>query len=169
MTLVRVGRLGRPHGLLGEIALDRSDLTTEELIAIGTFVWRDRDGETETLTLRSARSAYPRILVAFAGYGLRATVARLTNGELLADDTSLPDPGPETVYQYQLLGLAVVTDEGRALGEVVDAFPTGAHWIYVVRGERELMIPATDQTVKEIDLEAGRIVVTLPAGLEEAQ
>lgn len=169
MTLVLVGRLGRPHGLRGEVLLDGSSLDAGELTGLRDFVWRGRDGATQPLTMRSARPAHVRMLVSFEGFHDRDTVSRLTNGELLADETRMPDPGPETVYQFQLLGLEVVTEEGRRLGTLSDAFPTGAHWIYVVQGERELMVPAIPETVKEVDLEARRIVVSLPPGLEEAQ
>jgi 16S rRNA processing protein RimM len=171
MSLVLLGRLGRPHGIHGEIVLDGCSLDVEELRRIREFVWRGRDGAELALTLRSVRAAMPRTLVAFAGYDVREAVAELTNGQLHAEESRLPDAGPDTVYQFQLLGLEVVTVEGRALGAVVDAFPTGAHWIYVVRGadQRELMIPAIPENVKEVDLTARRVVVALPPGLEEAR
>ena len=79
----------------------------------------------------------------------------------------LPDPGPGVAYTFQLLGLRVETDEGRMLGTLEDIIQTGAHPVYVVRGERELMIPAAPEVLKRVDLAAGVITVVLPAGLED--
>jgi 16S rRNA processing protein RimM len=108
-----------------------------------------------------------RMLVRFAGIDDRDHAAELTKGELLAERAALPDPGPGVMYTFQLIGLRVETEDGRALGTLADVMPTGAHPIYVVRGARELLVPATAETVRRVDLEAGVITVTLPAGLEE--
>lgn len=167
MALVRIGRIGRTHGLNGEVRLDGCSLTPLELHAIKEFVWRGARAETLPLRLRTARPAPPRLLVAFEGYADCDRAAALGRGELLAEEASLPDAGPDQVYTFQLVGLEVRTEEGRSLGEVVDVLATGAHPIYVVRGEREIMIPAAGDVVRHVDLERRVITVSLPAGLEE--
>ena len=65
MTLVQIGTLGRPHGVAGEVYLDRCSLTADELAAIGAFAWRGRDGATRELALASARPADRRLIVGF--------------------------------------------------------------------------------------------------------
>jgi 16S rRNA processing protein RimM len=169
MSLVRIGRLGRAHGLAGELYLYDCDLSPESLREIGTFVWRGARGIERSLTLSDTRSADVRLLVRFAGITSREDAAELTNGSLMLDEAQLPDAGPGEAYQFQLIGLEVHTADGRLLGTVAEAFPTGAHWVYVVRGERELMIPAHAETILNVDLDARRMTVALPAGLEEAQ
>jgi 16S rRNA processing protein RimM len=149
------------------MALDGSSLTADELMAMRDFVWRGRGGATHALTLASARPMNARILVGFAGCTHRDLAAALTNGELLVEPSRLPDPGPESAYTFQLIGLRVETEEGRRLGELADIVNTGAHPIYVVRGERELLVPAAPGVLKRVSLSEGVIVVALPAGLEE--
>ena len=167
MPLVTIGRIGRPHGLAGEVTLDGCSLTALELHAVKHFTWRRRDAESRALELKTARRAIPRMLLRFAHVEDRDQAAGLTNGELLAERSALPDPGPGVVYTFQLLGLRVETEDGRVLGTLEDVVPTGAHPIYVVRGERELLVPSTPEIVRRVDLEGGVIVVALPAGLEE--
>ena len=167
MSLVRVGRLGRAHGVSGEVALEGSALSPHELHRVKRFVWRGRRGETLPLTLETARPAHTRVLVRFAGYRDRDRAASLTLGELLAEREALPDPGPETAYTFQLIGFEVRTADGRALGVLEDIIQTGAHPVYVVRGQRELLIPAAGEVVRGVDLTAGTITVELPAGLED--
>jgi 16S rRNA processing protein RimM len=167
MTLVRVGRIGRAHGVKGEVGLEDSGLSPLELHAIKRFVWRGRGGVTRSLTLETARPAHERMLVRFAGYEDRDQAASLARGELLAEREVLPDPGPEAAYKFQLIGLEVRTVEGRVLGILEEIIETAAHPVYVVRGTRELLVPATREVVRAVDLTAKTVTVELPAGLED--
>jgi len=167
MNPVRIGRLGRPHGLRGELALDGASLDASELLAVRTFLWRGKRGEERTLRLSAARDVLPRPLLHFAGIHDRESAAELTNGELWADRDQLPDPGPGVAYTFQLIGSRVVTGEGRELGTLAEIWPSGAHPIYVVRGEREWLLPAHPGVVRNVDLKGGVITVDPPAGIED--
>ena len=166
-SLVFVGKLGRPHGLRGELILEGVTLTAEELEQIRSFTWRGPDGSKRPLVLEAVRGAASRPLARFTGIHGRDQAATLTRGELWAERSALPDPGPEAVYTFQILGLRVRHEDGRELGVVTDVLRTGAHPVWVVRGERELMVPAAPTVVKHVDLAAGIITVALPAGLED--
>jgi len=167
MSWVLIGRLGRPHGLAGELHLDGCALSASELEELGEFSWRS-PSEERSLELIAARPANARLLVRFAGIDSREAAAELTNGELVAEPSRLPDPGPGVAYHFQLMGLEVRTVEGRVLGSISDIIATGAHPIYVVQGVRELLIPGTPAIVQRVDLAARTMTVSLPAGLEEA-
>jgi 16S rRNA processing protein RimM len=167
MELVRIGRLSRPHGVRGELSLEGSALSALELHSIRHFTWRGRGGETLALTLETARPAHERVLVRFAGYDDRDRARTLTSGELLAEREQLPDPGPGLAYTFQLLGLEVRTVAGRRLGTLEEVISTGANPVYVVRGEREWLVPASPGVVQHVDLAARTLTVELPAGLED--
>jgi len=85
-------------------------------------------------------------------------------------DQALPLDEDE-YYEYQFLGLEVWTAEGEHLGEVVEIIATGANDVYVVRrpdaNRRDLLLPAIEEVVKEIDMEGGRMVVELMDGLDD--
>src|SRR5215831_13701730 len=167
MNLVRIGRLGRPHGLGGELALDQTDLTARELLRVRLFVWKGRRGESRDLKLAGARDSMPRPLIRFAGVSGREQAAELTNGELWAERERIPDPGPGVAYTFQLIGCRVVTEEGRELGLLENVWSTGANPVYVVKGERELLLPAHSGVVKRVNLTDAVITVSLPDGIEE--
>ena len=166
MELVRIGRITRAHGVRGEVILEGASLTALELHGIRTFTWRGK-GATLALTLETARPAHDRILVRFAGYDDRDRAQSLGAGELLAEAARLPDPGPGVAYTFQLIGLEVRTTAGQTLGTLEDVISTGANPVYVVRGEREWLVPASPGVVKQVDMEARTLVVELPAGLED--
>ena len=167
MTSIRIGRIGRAHGLRGEVTIDGCPLDSHELKAVGELEWRDRGGEVRALVIESVRPMNQRLLVQFRGVGDRVGAAALGLGELYADSERLPDPGPGVSYTFQIVGLRVVTEEGRELGRLQDVLPTGAHPVYVVQGERELLVPASPEVLKRVDFGEGVIVVKLPAGLED--
>ena len=169
MGLIEIGRLGRPHGLKGEQALDLCALSPLELHGIKTFTWRGRDGATRPLTLATARPANDRILVRFNEVADRAGASTLTNGYLVADEERLPDPGPGAAYNFQLMGLQVVTEEGRSIGTVAEIWPSPAHSVLVVRGAGEVLIPSIPEFVKAVSLPERRITVRLLPGMEDAQ
>jgi 16S rRNA processing protein RimM len=166
MNPVRIGRIGRPHGLGGEVALDGASLDAAELMKVRTFLWKGRDGE-RTLKLLRVRDAVPRPLLRFDGIASRESASALVNGELWVDREQLPDPGPGVAYTFQLIGCRVVREDGSALGVLEEVWNTGAHPIYVVRGEREWLLPAHAGVVLHADLKAGVITVRPPAGIEE--
>jgi 16S rRNA processing protein RimM len=165
--LIELGRLVRAHGLAGEMVLDPCTLTAPELHALRTFTWRGPDGTTRPLTLTMARAFQHRMLVRFAEAVDRDGAEGLTNGRLMAERERLPDPGPGVAYNFQLIGLDVVTEEGRRVGTLSEIWTSPAHPVLVVRGEGEVLIPSIAEFVKAVSLEHRRITVRLLPGMEE--
>ena len=167
MGLIEIGRLGRPHGVKGEQRLDPCAFTPLELHALKNFTWQGPDGASRTVTLATARPANDRMLVRFTEAHDREGAAALTNGRLMIEEERLPDPGPGVAYQHQLIGLEVVTEEGRRVGAVAEIWPSPAHAVLVVRGAGEVLIPSIPEFVREVNLSDRRITVRLLPGMEE--
>lgn len=75
----------------------------------------------------------------------------------------------DTYFIADLLGLEVYTEEGRKLGIVEDIFPTGSNDVYVVKDQetgKQVLLPAINQVIKDIDLKEKKITVHLLEGLE---
>lgn len=90
--------------------------------------------------------------------------AEALRGRLL--EVPFTPPPPERFYHFQVIGLEVWTETGEFLGTVHRILETGSNDIYVVRGPRgEVLIPAIDTVVREIDPNRGRMVVHLLPGL----
>ena len=149
------------------MTLGDATLSPAELRSVGEFVWRDARGHTRPLVLESIRGAAPHVLVRFDGVFNRDAAAELTNGRLYVEPARLPDAGPGQAYAFQLIGLEVRSEDGRVLGPLVDILQTGANPVYVIRGEREWLVPATADVVRRVDLARRIITVALPVGLED--
>lgn len=100
------------------------------------------------------------------------TAAESFRGELIeaADNDVLRDDD-ESYFVHELIGLRVVTEDGRDLGTVVEVITTGANDVYVAAGEGgEVLVPAIGEVVQRIDVSAGVIAITpLPGMLDETR
>jgi len=93
-------------------------------------------------------------------------VLSLTGREVYIRRDQFPELSDGEYYWCDLIGLVVQSEDGETLGELVDIFETGSNDVYVVAaGEREILIPATEEVVLDVDLDAGRMVVRPPDGL----
>jgi 16S rRNA processing protein RimM len=94
----------------------------------------------------------------------------LVDCELLIPRSAAPMLPEGTYYHGDLIGLRVVTEEGRELGRIVDILETGANDVYVVHGEgSEWLLPATKEVVRKVDLAREIMLVHLLEGMIEAE
>ena len=73
----------------------------------------------------------------------------------------------DTYFIADLIGLDVYTDSNEYLGKVDDIFPTGSNDVYVVKNDKgkQILLPGISDVIKQIDIENGKIIVTLIKGL----
>jgi 16S rRNA processing protein RimM len=85
---------------------------------------------------------------------------------LFIPETELPELDEDTYYWFELIGIEVYTTEDEYLGRIESVFPTGSNDVYVVKDrQKEILVPALDSVVIDIDLEHKRMRVDLPEGL----
>jgi 16S rRNA processing protein RimM len=78
------------------------------------------------------------------------------------DKTEAPELPENTFYVKDIIGLDVYTDEGKYLGKIDDVFNTGANDIYSIG---EILLPATEEVIKQIDIENKKMIVHILKGL----
>ena len=158
---VAIGHVGAPWGVRGAVKVyPLADF--RELFAPGRGV--TVSGQRRVIA--SARWQKGMVYLRLSGIDARETASALRGRLLAVEESELP-PLPEGhYYRFQLIGLAVISTDGEELGRVTDVLSTGANDVYVVRGDRgELLLPATDEVVREINLETGRMLVDILPGL----
>jgi 16S rRNA processing protein RimM len=169
--LVAVGRIGRPHGLNGEVRLDPGSGLPRGLSGYTRFYLgppEDRgtlDREPEPVTLDAARANGRFLLLKFPGIDDPESASRLARSRLYVERAEMPPLEPGEYYHADLLGCRIVDSAGGELGRVDDVVPSGPYDLLVIRsGSREWMLPIVDEYVIDMDLEAGEILVSLPEG-----
>ncbi len=157
-----VGRINSPWGVRGHVKVTAMTENPERLVK-GARVYVDGD-------LREIRDVkYPRgfPVIQFAGVTTPEAAEDLRGALIEIDEEALPDLPEGEYYVHDLIGLTVVTSDGRELGRLEEVLRTGSNDVYVVRrrGERDVLIPALEGVVGDVDIEAQRMVVEVIPGL----
>jgi 16S rRNA processing protein RimM len=168
---VVVGRVGKPHGLRGEVTVDVRTDEPERRFAVGATLRaeppRGSASTLRSLTVASTRWHQGVLLAAFEELPDRnsAEAARGTMLHATMPAVSSPDD-PEEFYAHQLVGLAAYDVDGTHLGEVT-ALTTGAQDLLTVRtlDGREALVPFVVALVPEVDVAGGRLVIADRPGL----
>jgi 16S rRNA processing protein RimM len=168
---VVVGRVGKPHGLRGEVTVEVRTDEPERRFALGTTLRAEPPpgsaSPTRSLTVTSTRWHQGTLLAGFeelpdrdAAEAARGTVLHAT----IPADASPDDP--EEFYAHQLVGLAAYDVDGTHLGEV-SALTTGAQDLLTIRTPdgRDALVPFVAALVPEVDVAGGRVVVADRPGL----
>ncbi len=168
MQLV-VGRVGRPHGLRGDVTVEVRTDDPEQRFAAGSGLVTE-PAAAGPLTVSSARWHSGRLLIRFAGYQDRAAAENLRGILLVVDSAELPaSQDPEEFRDHELIGLDVLTTAGDQVGVVRDVLHHGQD-LLVIEGRSEqsgaeILVPFVAALVPEVDVAAGRLVIDPPAGL----
>jgi len=175
-TEVVVGRIGKAHGIRGEVSVELRTDEPERRFAVGAVLRTQTPsggephgpGRPASLTVASTRWHQSRLLVTFKETRDR-NAAEAVRGLLLAVEV---DPGespddPEEYYDHQLVGLRVVTTGGEEVGELVEVLHGSAQDLLSIRAEdgREVLVPFVTELVPEVDLAGGRVLVEDRPGL----
>lgn len=159
--LVRLGTIVGPHGIKGAV---RVKTFTEDPMSIAAYgpVY-DRAGRRR-LDLQVVGPAKAGAVVRVAGVADRDGAEALRGLDLFVPRAALPAPADaEEFYHADLIGLLAEDAQGNPLGRVADVQDFGAGPILEIRGEAELLLPFTRETVPQVDLASGRLQVVPPA------
>ncbi|MFD7239797.1 ribosome maturation factor RimM [Streptomyces syringium] len=169
MQLV-VGRIGRAHGIKGEVTVEVRTDEPELRLGPGAVLATDPAG-VGPLTIETGRVHSGRLLLRFAGVKDRTGAEALRNTLLIAevDPEDVPED-PEEFYDHQLMDLDVVTVDGVEIGRITEISHLPSQDLFIVERPdgSEVMIPFVAEIVPEIDLEAQRAIIDPPPGLIDA-
>jgi 16S rRNA processing protein RimM len=174
-TEVVVGRIGRAHGVRGDVSVEPRTDEPQRRFADGAVLrTRTPQGTAPTpprpssLTVAGTRWHQSRLLVTFAELGDRTAAETVRGLTLVTDvDTSETPEDPEEFYDHQLVGLSIVVADGARVGEVTEVVHGAGQDLLVVRAAdgREVLVPFVSALVPVVDVAAGRIEVVDRPGL----
>ncbi|MFF9378504.1 ribosome maturation factor RimM [Streptomyces griseoluteus] len=166
MQLV-VARIGRAHGIKGEVTVEVRTDEPESRLAPGAVLATD-PASVGPLTIATGRVHSGRLLLRFEGVGDRTGAEALRNTLLIADvdPEEMPEDEDE-YYDHQLIDLDVVTEDGTEVGRITEISHLPSQDLFIVERPdgSEVLIPFVEEIVSEIDLDEQRAVITPPPGL----
>ena len=159
-----VGRVGRAHGLGGEVAVEVRTDEPEVRFAVGARLLTERG----TWTVAESRWHSGRLLVRFTQAEDRTAAEALTGTELSVDvdEDDLPSE-PDTYYDHQLVGLPAEFAAGGPAGVVQEVIHLPAQDLLAIRTQAgtEVLVPFVAEIVPLVDVAARRLIIDPPGGL----
>ncbi len=174
---VTVGRIGRPHGVRGDVVVGVRTDEPELRFARGSRLDTDPVG-VGPLTVAGYRWHSGELLVRFEEIGDRTAAAELGGTWLLVDSAALGAlDDPDEFRDGDLVGLSVRTVDGAVVGTVADVLHHGQDILVIDpvgaaggggRAE-QILIPFVKAIVPEVDIAGGVLVIDPPEGLLNLQ
>ena len=161
---ILLGVVGGAHGIKGEVRIKSFTEYPVDIKAYGPLA----DAKGNTYTIRSARIQKNVVVVTINEISDRNGAELLNGTELFVDRSALPEDDADAFYQSDMVGMAVESTDGEAVGTVIAFHDFGAGEVVEIKPERgsSVMIPFSEAAVPEIDVERRVMIVEpLAAGL----
>ena len=168
--VIPIGKIVGAHSLNGTSRVYSYAESVSVFKPNSKIILRSPDGQENIYEINWVKPHTRNVLLALKGVNDRTQAEKLIGCELLIEKARLPELEDGTYYWFDLIGLSVFTTEGEFLGRIESIISTGSNDVYVVKppdGDEkdEVLIPALESVVLDIDLEKQKMQVDLPEGL----
>ncbi|MCD6185749.1 MAG: 16S rRNA processing protein RimM [Deltaproteobacteria bacterium] len=168
--LLIIGKIVGVHGIMGNVKVYSYSESISIFEAGNSILVIDAEGLEKIFVIESVKPHKNILLLSLTGIYSRAIALPLKGSEIFTEKSKLPDAGEDEYYWFDLIGLSIFTLNGEFLGKIDSIITTGSNDVYDVKNsdnieKSELLIPALESVVLNIDLEHGKMIVDLPEGL----
>lgn len=150
-TDILIGKVAGPFGIRGEVKLVPHTDFPERVDAGREVTLKTADGKRVRMLIERSSPNKGGFTVKFRGVQTRGDAETLRDAEVVIDESELAELSENAFYLFDLMGLKVVTDDGREQGEIVEIMQGPANDVYVT--STSLCIPALKNVVVKVDLE----------------
>ncbi len=167
--LLRVGVIASTHGVRGEVNVYPTTDSLERFLSLKNVILVDQKGNEIPLKVQNVKFFKQFAILKFRGIDRVEDAEGYRGCDLMVTRENAQPLEEGEYYIGDLLGMAVVSDEGETLGILTDVLQTGANDVYLVSRPdgRELLLPVIDECILDVDPEAGRVTARMMPGLEE--
>lgn len=169
MELLEIGRIIRPQGLAGRLKVLSYLESQDALDALAEVFIGRKAHEVTAFPLHAVQKGREFFILTLGGIEDKETASKSVGSSVWMPSTAMKELPDGEYYWHEIIGLTVVTEEGRILGKIESVFPTGSNDVYVCRGaEKEVLLPAIGDVILNIDRDRGIMMVRLMKGLTES-
>ncbi len=166
--LISVGKVSKAHGIKGRFMVSPYSRSGEGLLKADRIFMHNRKGEFHECKVLKAAPHKKGALFQVEGWERIEEVEEFLGAEVLIRREDLSEVSEGEHYCFDIIGMKVITEEGRMLGEVEEIIATGSNDVYVTRKDgKEYLIPAIDEVVLQVDLNKREIIIRPKEGLLE--
>jgi 16S rRNA processing protein RimM len=166
-SLLPIGKIAGTHGVKGNLKIISYAENLSVFKRDGLVLIRTPSGKNETYVVKWAAPYKRGGLLSLEGITGCDQAKLLVGSEVLINRSALPELEKGTFYWFELIGLSVWTADDALLGRITSIMQTGSNDVYVVKNDddKEILVPALESVILEIDPEKQTMRVNLPEGL----
>src|SRR4030042_1463879 len=166
MDYCAIGQIVKTRGLIGCLKAISFAQTPNIFNGLKDIYLEKTAGEKNKYNIRKIDITGKFLFIELEGIASAELAEHLVGGTIFLPKKMMPEL-PEGEYYWQdIIGLNVVGEDGENLGKIESIFPTGSNDVYVCKGShREILLPATADVIKKIDIQRRVMEVKLPKGL----
>jgi len=163
--LISLGVITAAHGIRGEVKVRSFTANPQDITAYGPLL--DASGRHFNITITGGTK--DTLIAKVEGVSSRNEAEALRNTELFIPRSALPEPDAHEYYHEDLIGLSLMTADGKPYGVIAAMHNFGAGDLAAIRQEsgEEEMLPFTRETFTQIDLAKGTAVIVPPEMISE--
>ncbi len=158
-----IGRVDGPFGIRGEVKVTLLTDFPDRFDAGGEITLRPAAGRRRKRVIEASRPHKGRLLVKLTGVDSVSDAEQLRDAEIVIDRSQVAQLPDDAFYVFDIIGLRVITDDGREQGEVTEVITSGANDVYVT--STGLCIPALKQVITGVDVGGGTMTIHPVPGL----
>lgn len=162
--MIRIGRIARPHGIRGMVAVNLEDPESESLFGVGwVHVGVEGQAPVRYAVRRTAPGRKGQVLLHLEGIDTPEGAETLRDRNLLLEESQLPALEEGEFWFRDLLTLRAVDESGTELGDVTEVVDTADVPVLVVKGSGgDIFVPFTEPYVLDVNVSERRVLVAPP-------
>jgi 16S rRNA processing protein RimM len=165
--LLPLGRISKPHGLNGEVRVFLYSGNLDSITKVNRlFIYQKEHEKPVEFKITNLKIQNNTTIIGLEGINTIEEASELRGSIVMVDKCDLPEPKEDEYYWFQLIGLNVVTIEGKFIGTVKNLIDRVPQTLLVVENnEKEFLIPMVDTIVQGVKLEESEVIITPIEGL----
>ena len=165
---VSIGRITKAHGVHGKIRVESFVSDLKQFSAVRNVYLKKHNQTRIACQIESVQISPKFVILSLEGFSTWEDADTWKNADVeIHRQEILPLP-QDSYYDFELVGLEVVSDKGIFIGILDDILKCPANDVFVVKKDKEeFLIPDIPDVIKEIDIPSGKMIITIIDGLLE--
>lgn len=166
---VKVGEIVNTHGIKGEVRVINVTDFPDQRFAVGNTLYLEEAGDRYLPLVVTSHRVHKKFdLLTFESYTNINEVLDWVGHDLFIAEDQQSSLEEDSFYIHEIIGLDVVDEKNNSIGQIkeVQTMPSNDVWVVKREHKKDLLLPIIKNVIKSVDLEAGRVVVCIPEGLE---
>jgi 16S rRNA processing protein RimM len=161
-----IGYILKPQGLKGEVKVESVSPYLERFNRLGS-VYLELEGKKQSYSIQNVRISGRFVYIKFSEINSRDNAELLRHAEVLIEKKDLIQPADDEYFIHDLIGCKVISENNDVIGVLADVVQMSSNDVYVVKNNEgiEVLIPATKEVVKQVNVRQKRIIIHVLEGL----